>query len=249
MVNRDDWWRPENLAKTEREFRQQGSESREVDSDFQSYRLLRSGDDPQQSGLWLHNDVSPMAKVRSIAALLGPPEPRHILDAGCGAGFTTRALTEVYPDADVLGVDLAEDAIAYATNAHPKARFVARSISPESGLLGDFDLIFCFEFYPFTRNTEVEFQAGFIRYFVDQLRPDGRLAIFQTWTNDNSLAAIFEQVRKATPEFDYRVIRTPSPRLSRIFPLRIATALSILVHRLTGRDWAKPLVVVTKRRP
>jgi SAM-dependent methyltransferase len=249
MVNRDDWWRPENLAHKELEFRKQGFQRLDRRTDFGSYRMLLKGESQHVSGISLHNDVSPMAKVRSIAALLGPPEPRHILDAGCGAGFTTRALAEVYPHADVLGVDLAEDAIAYATNAHPKARFIARSISPESGLLGEFDLIFCFEFYPFTRNTEVEFQAGFIRYFVDQLRPDGRLAIFQTWTNDTSLAAIFEQVRNATPEFEYRVIPTPSPRLSRIFPLRIATALSILVHRLTGRDWAKPLVVVTKRRP
>lgn len=246
-MNQGDWWRPENLAKTERDFREQASESRGVDSDFQSYRLLRSGDDPQRSGLWLHNDVSPLAKVRSIAEILGPPIPQRILDAGCGAGFTTRALAEIYHDADVLGVDLAEDAISYATSAHPNARFLARPISPETGPLGNFDLVFCFEFYPFTRNTEVEFQVGFIRYFVDQLGPGGRLAIFQTWTNHNSLATIFEQVRAATPELEYQVIPTPNPRLSRFLPLRFSTALSILVHKLTGRDWAKPLVIVTKR--
>lgn len=246
-MNQGDWWRPENLAKTERNFREQASESREIDSDFQSYRLLRSGDDLQQSGLWLHNDVNPLAKVRSIAEILGTPVPHRILDAGCGAGFTTRALAEIYPDADVLGVDLAEDAIAYATSAHPNARFLARPISPETGPLGNFDLVVCFEFYPFTRNTEVDFQAGFIRYFVDQLGPDGRLAIFQTWTNRNSLATIFEQVRAATPELEYQVIRTPNPRLARVLPLRIATVLSIMVHKLIGKDWAKPLVIVTKR--
>jgi hypothetical protein len=142
---------------------------------------------------------------------------------------------------------LAEDAIAYATTHHPEAKFLARPISPSSGPLGEFDTIFCFEFYPFTRNTEVAFQVEFIRYFMSQLTPNGRLVIYQTWKNPNSLAVIFDQVKSATPEFDYRVITTPTPRLSARLPLRLAIALSVLASRLAGRDWAKPMIVVSRR--
>ena len=244
-----DWWRPENLAEVERDFRERTPEELNKSTDFGAYRMLLTGVDDESSGITLHNDVTPLAKVRAIATLLGTPQPRTILDAGCGAGFTTKALAATYPGATVLGVDLAEDAIAYASTHHPEAKFLARSISPSSGPLGEFDTIFCFEFYPFTRNTEVAFQVEFIRYFMSQLTPNGRLVIYQTWKNTNSLATIFDQVKAATPELDYRVITTPTPRLSARLPLRLAIALSVLASRVGGRDWAKPMIVVTRRTP
>lgn len=242
-----DWWRPENLAQVERDFREHTPEQLNKSTDFGAYRMLLSGVDDESSGITLHNDTTPLDKVRAIAELLGPPTPHKILDAGCGAGFTTKALATVYPRATVLGVDLAEDAIAYATAHHPEARFLARSIAPSTGPLGEFDTIFCFEFYPFTRNTEVGFQVDFIRYFMSQLSANGRLVIYQTWKNENSLAKIFDEVKAATPEFDYRVITTPSPRLSARLPLRLAVWLSVLASRLGGRDWAKPMIIVTGR--
>lgn len=244
-MNAKDWWRPENLAEVERDFREHTPEQLNKSTDFGAYRMLLTGVDDDASGITLHNDVEPLAKVRAIAKLLGPRQPRAILDAGCGAGFTTKALATTYPGASVLGVDLAEDAIAYATAHHPEARFLARPIAPASGPLGEFDTIFCFEFYPFTRNVDVNFQVEFIRYFMSQLTPDGRLVIYQTWKNENSLATIFDQVKAATPELTYRVITTPSPRLSARLPLRLAVFLSILASRVGGRDWAKPLIVVS----
>ncbi len=245
-MNSNEWWRPENLHRAEQEFREESSDEASISSDFQSYKLLRTAQDLSLTGIDLHNDVDPLVKVRAIAKLLGLQQPRSILDAGCGAGFTTKALAATFPDATVLGVDLAEDAIAYATAHHPEAKFQARPISPAGGALGEFDAIFCFEFYPFTRNVDVDFQVEFIRYFVSQLTPNGRLVIYQTWKNEKSLATIFDEVKAATPDLHYRVMTTPSPRLSARLPLRLAIALSILASRIGGRDWAKPLIVVTK---
>lgn len=247
-MNSKEWWRPENLAQVEREFRENNPEQLNKNTDFGAYRMLLSGVEDTASGITLHNDVDPLAKVQAIAKLLGHHQPRSILDAGCGAGFTTKALAATYPDATVLGVDLAEDAIAYATAHHPEAKFQARPISPASGALGEFDTIFCFEFYPFTRNVDVDFQVEFIRYFVSQLTPNGRLVIYQTWKNKNSLAKIFDEVKAATPELNYGKMTTPSPRLSTRLPLRLAIALSILASRIGGRDWAKPLIVVTENK-
>ena len=238
-----DWWRPENLVKIQGEMQDASPDSR---TDFGSYRLLLEGAAADASQIGSHNDVQPLAKVRSIARLLGRTTARSLLDAGCGAGFTTEALATVYPGADVLGVDLAIDAITYASRTHRHARFLAAPISVDQAPLGLFDLIFCFEFYPFTRNTDAETQASFIRYFVDQLHPGGALVIYQTWKNPQSLATCFDAVRALTPELHYAKRPTPHPRLAARLPHRIAQMVSWAAARFAGRDWQKPIVIVTR---
>lgn len=241
----NDWWRPENLQRAE-EIARTGL-ARNTESDFGSYGVLAQGGDPIQAKIGIHNDVQPLAKVHSIARLLGHADPRSILDAGCGAGFTTEALTAVYPQADVLGVDLAVDAIAYASRTHRHARFLAAPISVDQAPLGSFDLIFCFEFYPFTRNTDAATQASFIRYFVEQLQPSGALVIYQTWKNPNSLAACFDAVRALTPELHFAKRSTPHARLAARLPFRVAQVLSWAATTFAGRDWQKPIVIVTRK--
>lgn len=242
----DDWWRPENLVKIQGASADAAPDAR---TDFGSYRLLLEGAAADTSQIAIHNDVHPLPKVRAIARLLGPRHPQTILDAGCGAGFTTEALTRVYPGADVLGVDLAVDAIAYASRTHKQARFVAAPISVDAPPLGTFDLIFCFEFYPFTRNTDAAAQANFIRYFMHQLRPGGALVIYQTWKNANSLASCYDAVRALTPELHYAKHPTPHARLAARMPHRLAQIMSRLATTVAGRDWQKPIVVVTREAP
>jgi len=240
----DEWWRPENLRRAEESAR--SSRSSDTGSDFGSYGVLERGGDPAVANIAIHNDVTPLQKVRSIARIIRHPGPSAILDAGCGAGFTTAALKTVYPQADVLGVDLAVDAIAYATRTHRDARFLAAPILPESTPLGTFDLIFCFEFYPFTRNVDADAQASFIRSFADQLRPGGALVIYQTWKNRNSLASCYDDVRARTPGLHYVKRRTPHARLAERLPHRIALWLSWAATTFAGRDWLKPIVIVTR---
>jgi len=239
-----DWWRPENLQRAEEQART--NQSQDTESDFGSYGILEREGDATRAKIAIHNDVQPLTKVRSIARLLPPRMPQSILDAGCGAGFTTEALTAVYPGADVLGVDLAVDAIAYASRTHAHARFLAAPIATDAPPFGEFDLIFCFEFYPFTRNTDAATQANFIRYFVDQLREGGALVIYQTWKNPNSLAACFDAVQALTPGLRYVKRPTPHARLAARFGFRIAQVLSRMATALAGRDWQKPIVIVTR---
>jgi SAM-dependent methyltransferase len=247
-MRNSDWWRPENLIRIQGAFNDDiGRHNPDARTDFGSYRLLLEGATPDTSQIGIHNDVQPLAKVRAIARILGHQNPQAILDAGCGAGFTTEALTVVYPQADVLGVDLAVDAIAYATRTHSRARFIAAPIAIDSPPLGSFDLIFCFEFYPFTRNTDAPTQAAFVRSFVEQLRPGGALIIYQTWKNPNSLAQCYDEVRTLTPELHYAKRRTPHAKLAARLPLRAAQALSWMASTLAGKDWQKPIVIVTRQ--
>src|SRR4051812_18688165 len=50
-----------------------------------------------------------------------------ILDMACGVGYGTYFLATRYPDAEVIGVDMSDDAIAYANSRYrlPNLRFVA----------------------------------------------------------------------------------------------------------------------------
>lgn len=41
--------------------------------------------------------------------------PKRILDFGCGIGDTTEELASMYPEAEVVGIDTAEDALRFAT--------------------------------------------------------------------------------------------------------------------------------------
>lgn len=70
-------------------------------------------------------------RVRDLRAQLGAP-PARILDFGCGTGETAAHLAQVFPQAEVYGIDTAENAIAHAERAHGGARV-------RFGLVRDFD--------------------------------------------------------------------------------------------------------------
>jgi trans-aconitate methyltransferase len=170
-----------------------------------------------------------------------------VLDAGCGAGYTTAALARLFPSARVTGVDISHDAVAYARATHPSAEFRAEAISPSSPPEGTFDAIFCFEFYPFTRNADAIEQAGYLRAFASRLAPGGCIVVYQTWRNPNSLGAVYREVRAALPELSFRKRLTAHPRLKARLPIALAWASSWVGTVLARRDWLKPIVVVTRR--
>lgn len=77
---------------------------------------------------WMLTDRS-LAGLQAILLdrVLGMgPAPSAILDIGCGAGTTSLALAEAYPDAAVIGVDLSEALISVAQQrpSSPRCRFV-----------------------------------------------------------------------------------------------------------------------------
>lgn len=96
--------------------------------------------------------------------------PKTILDAGCGLGYTTAVIAESFPEAQVLGVDLAEDAITYAKDHHANASFDVVALDPSCERIGTFDSIFCFEIYPFSRNRDVLFQSELIKICLEICR-------------------------------------------------------------------------------
>ena len=77
-------------------------------------------------GLWVRkyspSDLVPGVgnAARSLIRVLPPkdnpwlPEPKKVLDLGCGGGVLSVAIAKAYPDAHVVGTDISERALAFA---------------------------------------------------------------------------------------------------------------------------------------
>jgi SAM-dependent methyltransferase len=110
-----------------------------------------------------------------LARLPAGFKPRRILDFGCGIGDTSKYLSELFPCAQVLGVDTAAQAIKYARDHHATSlvRFETIEALPKDG---SFDLAYCngvFHHIPIAERQA----AGALVY--RSLTPGGRFALFE----------------------------------------------------------------------
>jgi trans-aconitate 2-methyltransferase len=100
------------------------------DTDLAAERLLRLAD--------VFNPSS-----REFLATLADRMPRDILDLGCGPGHTTRMLADVFPQANVVGLDSSPHFVELARRAAvPRVTFTVRDVTqPLPG--GPYDLAYC----------------------------------------------------------------------------------------------------------
>lgn len=115
-------------------------------------------------------------RVADLAAHLPAGfRPRRILDFGCGLGDTSRVLAASFAGAEVVGVDTADAAIAWARAHHalPQVTFALLDALPSHGV---FDLCYVngvlHHVVPERRNEVL----GTIR---NALSPGGRFALFE----------------------------------------------------------------------
>ncbi|HEV7735623.1 MAG TPA: class I SAM-dependent methyltransferase [Candidatus Binatia bacterium] len=115
-------------------------------------------------------------RVADLAAHLPATfHPRRILDFGCGLGDTSRHLAEVFSAADVVGVDTADAAIAWAREHHAGPRVSFGTIDDLSSH-GVFDLCYVngvLHHVPLDRRDEV------LAAIRAALRPGGLFALFE----------------------------------------------------------------------
>jgi trans-aconitate 2-methyltransferase len=77
--------------------------------------------------LLLRFDVERVQVVHDLVGRIRAA-PRRIVDLGCGPGTSTRILTERFPDAHILGVDISEPMIATARQRAPAAEYLCADI-------------------------------------------------------------------------------------------------------------------------
>ncbi|MEO3867977.1 SAM-dependent methyltransferase [Nonomuraea sp. B12E4] len=95
----------------------------------------------------LATDGYEQEKYRSTLRQLPARPYRRIIEVGCSEGVFTRALAAAYPEAEIIGVDVSERALARARRRVPedgRVRFIRADILTHRAE-PRFDLVFCSE--------------------------------------------------------------------------------------------------------
>jgi 2-polyprenyl-3-methyl-5-hydroxy-6-metoxy-1,4-benzoquinol methylase len=248
----NDWWTPEKLKSSEEQIKSinDGHVLRSM-GDFGTYKDALLNGITDESPIHSHNDLNPEKKIKALLKYIAPlPKDAHILDVGCGLGFASKALAELIPGASVLGVDISSDAIKFAKERFTKADFLCTAISPDEQDLGKFDFIFCFEFYPFTRNSDLNVQIAYIDYFAGQLKHRGKIIIVQNWNNQNSLAPLLPDVIKNRPTLQINLYKTPNLRILQYFSKAffISKFLNFAISQILRRDISFHFLIIAPKR-
>jgi ubiquinone/menaquinone biosynthesis C-methylase UbiE len=176
--------------------------------------------------LWPEGDAAGDARLRQsyhqvLTAQL-PTIPNDILDLGCSVGMSTIALQQVYPQAQLTGVDLSPYFLAIA---HYRARHRARqqhhsirwlhAPAEQTGLPNaSFDLVSaCLVFHELPCPAAVEILQEARRV----LRPGGHLAIMEM----NPKSEVYAQI----PPYILTLLKSTEPYLDDYFSFNLEQAI------------------------
>lgn len=174
------------------------------------------------AGIWQDAGAQGDAKLRQsfhdVLKVKLPQPPQAILDAGCGVGLSTFSLQEVYPQANVTGLDLSSYFLAVARYRaqQSQARISWVHASAESTGLpdGTFDLVslflICHEL-PQSATKEIFAEARRL------LRPGGHISIMDM----NPQSEAFKKM----PPYILTLLKSTEPYLDQYFSLDIGQAL------------------------
>lgn len=173
--------------------------------------------------IWSKGDVSgdPMLRNSYSDAILENINiaPNNILDLGCGAGMSTFALQEIYPNAQVTGVDLSPYFLAVAKYRGEQDRKNinwVNTAAESTGLPdGSFDLVSaCLVFHELPTAAAEAIIAEARRL----LRPGGYLAIMDM----NPQSEIFLKM----PPYILTLLKSTEPYLDQYFALDMKQAFT-----------------------
>jgi trans-aconitate methyltransferase len=101
--------------------------------------------------------------------------PKRILDFGCGVGETTTLISEIYPDAEVLGFDTSEETVQFAQKERGNSKVSFRNIAELNSFL-NFDLAYVNGVF---HHIPVIERLDSARSIYRSLSGQGRLAYFE----------------------------------------------------------------------
>jgi len=248
MENRE-WWEVSNLKKDEEKSSKLDDSDLNLKTDFGSYRKLLKGYDIEATMLSSHNDLNPLKKIDFIHkwTSFDKDSVLNVLDVGCGVGFTTHELGNYYSNSLVVGVDISSDGISYAKENFKKEKFICQGIDPKDQPLGEFDLIFCFEFYPFTRTNSLQTHKDYLSYFLSQLKQDGKLILFQKWENNDSISKNIDQIKIDLSMYKFNINRVPNAKIYSLIKFRYLSVIVDKFVRLILRKDHNKAIIVSKK--
>lgn len=125
----------------------------------------------------------------------------RVLDAGCGEGAFTRLLPEAFTGAEVVGIDIAADAIERATAlAAPQSVQYSATNFLVDPLPGTFDLVFCNEVLYYLGGSG---QRRAAERLISTLTPGGLLVLVHPWPEARRLHQPFDDNPAVTKLDDY----------------------------------------------
>lgn len=126
--------------------------------------------------------------------------PQTIVDLGCGPGNSTAVLKEIFPYADLLGIDHSPDMIQKAKEEHPDLNF---RLCDARSLERKYDLLFsnaCLQWIPN--------HAEQIPLLMEKLNDGGVLAVQMPMNREEPLFCLIEEVAKE-PKWDLSGLQLP----------------------------------------
>ncbi len=146
---------------------------------------------------WNTNEYLKYEKQRTqpaidLAKRVADEDVKTIVDIGCGPGNSTQVLKNIFPDADILGIDTSPNMIQKAKEAHPDIAF---AIGDATALEGKYDLIFS--------NACLQWIADhdtLIPLLMDKLNDGGTLAVQVPMNFEEPLFKLIKEVA-AEPEW------------------------------------------------
>ena len=209
MLEKDsEWILPENLKKQETIDRKKINGGSFEVGDFGSYYAYRKGinSDIIKSHA-ISDDKIAFNYARSLRYFLlshGCGELKgNILDIGCAIGTITNAIHHFNKNGNTYGLDISEDAVAFAREKYPLCRFYNQSATKLNNFEDDFfDIIHAREFYPFTRTNDDEYQLEYLRLFYQKLKKNG-LIILQMVAKEKGFCNRFKDMKKEITGIGY----------------------------------------------
>ena len=250
-MTENNWWKVENLRNQEKKVLRINNhdEMEEGNGDFGSYRKVLKGESFENTMLASHNDLNPGQKIRFINKLMSIEinDTLDILDVGCGMGFTSYELSKFYKNSNVTGVEISTDAIKYATKKFKNIEFICQGIEPTNPSLGQYDLIFCFEFYPFTRTNSIQTHKDYLNYFLSQLKEHGKLVIHLKWKSDVSIFKNFDKIKNEFNFYSFELHTIPNSKILKFLGNNyFSFAVDKILRFMMRKDHNKSIIISLK---
>lgn len=84
-------------------------------------------------------------KMNVLKNILPKGRVNKIIDIGCASGIITNYLTSIYPQADIVGMDVYQEIIRYAKTKHPNIKFIVGDAHKIPFSNDSYDLVLCYE--------------------------------------------------------------------------------------------------------
>ena len=239
---------PEELKKSEIAYRTNKVKP-DLRNDFGSYKSLLKTNDFENSMIKFHNDINPTQKLKLIKKItdkfLKNKNNHSILNVGCGTGFETKVLSEIY-NCNITGVDVSFDGIEYAKkyNSNSKTEYISEIIDGNFLLNTKFDICYAIEFYPFTRTKDLEFQKNIISSIFNNLSKEGVLVIYQIETDKCDTIKNNIQELSVLLKKNVKTYSKVHPKIYKYIPNYFLSKLCCLVlGKILNRDVGCQLII------